>query len=273
MGELGPGTAWTDALRGVDVVFHLAARVHQLEDTAADPAAEYRRVNAAGTEHLARCAAARGVRRMVLVSSVKVNGESREQPYRDDEAPAPADPYGVSKLEAEQALARVARATGLEAVVLRPPLVYGPGVKANVLRLLRAVDSGLPLPLGGVRNRRSLVFSGNLVDALVACGTHPGAPGHTYLVSDGEDVSTPGLIRAIAAALGRSARLVPVPFPLLRAAGAILGKGAAVERLGGSLMVDSSGIRRELGWAPPFTLREGLERTAAWYRERGRATP
>lgn len=270
-GDLGPDTGWEPALRGVDVVFHLAARVHQLADTARDPATEYRRVNAAATGHLARSAAAAGVRRLVLVSSVKVNGEARAAPYRDEDPPAPADPYGASKLEAEEALFRVGRETGLEAVVIRPPLVYGPGVKANMLRLFRAVDRGLPLPLGGVRNRRSLVFSGNLVDALVACGTHPRAPGHAFLVSDGEDVSTPGLVRAIAAALGRPARLLPVPFAIIAAAGSLLGKRGAVERLGGSLTVDASGLRRELGWTPPFTLREGMERTAAWYRAAGRA--
>ncbi len=272
-GDLGPTTDWGSALQGVDVVFHLAARVHQLEDTANDPAAEYHRVNTAATEHLARSAAAAGVRRLVLASSVKVSGEARDLAYRDDDPPAPADPYGVSKLEAERALFRVARETGLEAVGIRPPLVYGPGVKANMLRLFRAVDRGLPLPLGGVRNRRSLVFSGNLVDAFVACGTHVHAPGHVFLVSDGEDVSTPDLVRAIAAALGKPARLVPVPLPLIAMAGALLGKRSAVERLAGSLTVDASGIRRELGWAPPFTLREGMERTAAWYRERGRAEP
>jgi len=272
-GDLGPETDWGPALHGVDVVFHLAARVHQLEDTAADPAAEYLRVNAAATGHLARSAAAHGVRRMVLASSVKVNGEARLAPYRDEDPPAPSDPYGVSKLEAEQALLQVARETGLEAAGIRPPLVYGPGVKANMLRLFRAVDRGLPLPLGAVRNRRSLVFSGNLVDALVACGTHPRAPGHVFLVSDGEDVSTPDLVRAIAAALGKPARLLPVPFPLIAAAGALLGKRGAVERLGGSLTVDASGLRRELGWAPPFTLRQGMERTAAWYRESLRNPP
>jgi nucleoside-diphosphate-sugar epimerase len=266
VGEIGPDTRWAGALSGVDVVFHLAARVHQLPDPSPDPASAYRRVNAAGTERLARAAAAAGVRRLVFVSSIKVNGEARAAPYTEDDAPAPADAYGESKREAEAALWSEARASGLEIVVVRPPLVYGPGVKANLLRLLRAVDRGLPLPLGAIRNRRSLLYVENLADALIACARDPRAAGRTYLVSDGEDLSTPGLIRALAKALARPARLVPVPVPLLRAAGTLLGARAAVDRLVGSLAVDSTRLRRELGWSPPFTTREGLERTAAWYR-------
>lgn len=254
---------WSAGLPGADVVFHLAARVHQMDDRAADPLAEFRRVNTEATERLARAAAAAGARRLVFVSSVKVNGGERERPYDEDDAPAPGDPYGQSKREAEERLAAVARETGLEVVVLRPPLVYGPGVRANMASLLRAVQRGLPLPLGAVRNRRSLVYVENLADCLERCGADPRAAGRTFLVSDGEDVSTPELVRRIARAFGRPARLLPVPVALLRAAAGLAGKGPAVERLAGSLAVDSSRVREVLGWTPPCSLDEGLRRTVA----------
>jgi nucleoside-diphosphate-sugar epimerase len=269
VGEIDGTTDWASALRGVDVVVHLAARVHMMRDDAADPLAEYRRVNTAGTERLARDAARAGVRRMVFVSSVKVHGEGGgPAPLRASDAPAPADPYGVSKAEAEEALHRVAAETGMEVVVLRPPLVYGPGVGANFLSLFRAVDRGLPLPLGRVRNRRSLVFVGNLADAILRAADHPDAAGRTFLVSDGEPVSTPALIRAVARALGRRPRLLPVPVALLHAAGAATGRGPAVSRLTGSLEVDSAPIRDTLAWTPPATLDEGLAATARWFRSR-----
>lgn len=264
-GELGPDSDWRTALHGVNAVFHLAARVHQLRDTSPDPAAEYRRINLEGTRTLARAAATAGVARLVFVSSIKVNGEARDRPYHEEDVPSPADPYGVTKWEAEQALARLQAETGLETVVVRPPLVYGPGVKANMFRLIRAVDRGLPLPFGSLANRRSLVYVENLADALIACGLAPRAAGRTYLVSDGEDLSTPGLVRAIAAALGRPLRLVPVPVSLLRFAAGALGASDAADRLAGSLSVDSTRIRRELGWSPPFSTTAGLERTADWY--------
>jgi UDP-glucose 4-epimerase len=264
-GELGPETDWAPALEGVDVVFHLAARVHRLRD-AADQVAEYARVNTAGTERLARSAAAVGAHRLVFVSSIKVNGETREEPYTEADSPSPTDRYGMSKWEAELALQRVARETGLETVVLRPPLVYGPGVRANMLRLLRAVDRGLPLPLRGLRNRRSFLYVENLADALLSCAVEPRAAGHLFLVSDGTDFSTPDLILALAEALGRHARLVNIPLPVILAAGRLLGASAAVERLCGSLAVDSSRIRRDLSWSPPYAPRAGFMKTAAWYR-------
>jgi UDP-N-acetyl-alpha-D-quinovosamine dehydrogenase len=267
VGDIGPDTDWRSALAQIDVVFHLAARVHQMKDAAADPLAEYRRVNTAGTERLAEIAAAAGVRRLVFVSSVKVHGEERDVPYAEDDAPAPRDPYGTSKLEAEQALADVSRRTGLEVVVARPPLVYGEGVKANMASLFRAVRRGIPLPLGSIeRNRRSLLYVGNLAHCLAACAIHPAASGRTYLVSDGEDVSTTALVRRIGAALGKAPRLLPVPGRALRLAGRLTGRRAAVERLLGSLAVDSTRVRTELGWAPPFDLTAGLDRTAAWFR-------
>lgn len=253
-------TDWSGAFDGVQAVIHLAARVHQMDDRAADPLAAFRAVNTAGTERLARAAAAAGVRRFVFVSSVKAVGEASAPGQSLDARtqPRPADPYGISKLEAERALQQVAADTGLEVVVVRPPLVYGPGVGANFRALLRAVGRGWPLPLGCVDNRRSLVSVANLADALRLCIEHPSAAGHTYFVTDGEDVSTAELCRRIGRALGRRARLLPVPVALLRLAGALTGRGGVVQRLTGSLLLDSSAIRRELGWRPPQTLDQAL---------------
>lgn len=268
VGEITGETDWSQALAGVDVVIHLAARVHVMRDTSSDPLAEFRRVNVAGTERLARSAAAMGVRRLVYVSSIKVNGEATHGGHRYTEAdkPSPEDPYGVSKWEAEQALHQVARETGLEVVIVRPPLVYGPGVKGNFASMLRVISSGLPLPLASVRNQRSLVYVANLADALIACATHPGAGGQTYLVSDGQDISTPELLRALGAGMDRPARLLPFPQALLRGIAAVLGKGAQADRLLGSLQVDSGKIRTELNWTPPFSLPQGLQATAEQYR-------
>ena len=268
-GDIGPDTDWRAALEGVRDVVHLAARTHVLRETAAHPLAEYRRINVGGTEQLARAAAARGVRRLVFLSSVKVNGEQTgERPYAEDDAPRPEDAYGVSKWEAEQALSRVAAATGLEVVVLRPPLVYGPGVKGNFLRLMGLVARGAMLPLGAIANRRSLVYAGNLAAAILTALAAPQAAGRTYLVSDGEDVSTPELVRATARALGVRPRLVSTPPALLRFAAALAGRRAEYARLAGSLQVDSSRMRRELAWRPAFTLAQGLAQTARWYHSR-----
>jgi len=255
VGDIGSGSGWHAALEGVRDVVHLAARTHVLRETAPDALAEYRRVNVAGTERVARAAAARGVRRLVFASSVKVNGESTgARPYTEDDAPRPEDPYGISKWEAEQALARVASETGLEVVVLRPPLVYGPGVRANFLRLMRLVASGLPLPFRSIRNRRSFLYLGNLVALLRRCAEHPRAAGKTLLAADGEDLSTPELTRRLGAALGRVPLLVPFPVALLPS------------RLAGSLLVDAAETRDVLDWRPPYGVDEGLARTAAWYR-------
>ena len=267
VGDIGPATDWQAACSNVDCVVHLAARTHVLRDTGVNSLAEYRRVNFEGTKRLAQTAARSGVKRFVFVSSVKVNGESTTtHPFTERDPPRPEDAYGISKWEAEQALWRIAGENGMEAVVLRPPLVYGPGVKGNLLQLLRAVARGVPLPLASIGNRRSLVFVGNLVDAILASAESSKATGNTYLISDGEDVSTPDLVRALARALEVPARLFPCPTALLKIGAATVGKSAAVSRLTGSLQIDSSKIRRELGWRPRYTVSEGIARMAEWYR-------
>lgn len=257
-------TDWSDALTGVDVVIHLAARVHVMLDDVSDPLEEFRRVNVAGTEHLARQAVRAGVRRFVYVSSIKVNGEATSggKGFSEADPLGPQDPYGISKCEAEQALHGIAAETGLEVVIVRPPLVYGAGVKGNFAQMLKVLALGIPLPLAAVKNLRSLIYVGNLVDALILCATHTAAAGQTYLVSDGEDISTPDLLRQLGAAMGHPARLFSCPPVLLKLAGGLTDKADQVERLLGSLQVDSSKIRRELGWTPPYTLSQGLQATA-----------
>lgn len=251
---------WSAALQGVQVLVHTAARAHIMRDSAADPLAAFRQVNVNATVHLARQAAAAGVRRFVYLSSVKVHGEATltGQAFRETDVPAPQDAYAQSKLEAEQALRQVARDSGLELVIVRPTLVYGPGVKANFAALVRVVQRGLPLPLGAVRNQRSLLGLDNLVDFLLLCMTHRQAAGQTFLVSDGHDISTPELLRKLACALGVRAQVFAVPLWLLQAGAMCLGKGAWMRRLCGNLQVDISKARQVLGWAPPVSLEEGL---------------
>lgn len=262
-------TDWADMLQGVDVIVHLAARVHVMEEHAIDPLAEFSVVNLHGTTNLARQAAKAGVKRFVYVSSIKVNGEqtSKGRPFTESDHLQPQDAYAISKWAAEQALHSISQETGMEVVIVRPPLVYGPNVKANFLKLLELVDRGVPLPLGSVENSRSLIYVGNLVDALITCATHPAAAGNAYLVSDGEDVSTPQLIQAVADALHRPGRVFPMSLALMRGAAALIGKSAAIDRLMQSLVVDSSKIHSELGWQPPYTMAQGLQATAEWYRQ------
>jgi len=314
VGSIDGATDWTAALRCVDVVIHLAARVHVMKDAVANPLAEFLKVNLDGTANLARQAASARVKRLVYVSSVKVNGECTLFPstsplnplvkqlairlspqagkslvipqageeanekgnlqslgegkrvFSESDKPHPQDSYGVSKWQAEQALHRVAAETGLEVVIVRPPLVYGAEVKGNFAQMLKILSKGIPLPLASVHNLRSLVYVENLVDALIVCATHSAAAGQTYLVSDGEDISTPDLLRQLGDAMGHPARLFPCPPALLKLAGRLTGKADQIERLMGSLQVDSGKIRRELGWAPPYTLEQGLRATADWYR-------
>jgi nucleoside-diphosphate-sugar epimerase len=266
VGAIGPETDWTLALADIEAVVHLAARVHVLYDKVRDPLTEFRQVNVFGSARLAETAAAVGVRRLVYVSSIKVNGESTlGQVFTEADVPAPQDAYGQSKLEAEQVLHRISEKTCLELVIVRPPLVYGPGVGANFLRMMNWINRGFPLPFASVHNLRSLIYLGNLVDALISCLMHPRAAGEIFLVSDGEDVSTPELIRRLAQAMGRSPRLVSFPLALLRLAGSLSGNSAELGRLLASLRIDSSRIRRELRWNPPFSMDQGLQETAAWY--------
>jgi nucleoside-diphosphate-sugar epimerase len=317
IGNIGPKTDWSKALAGIDGIVHLAARVHVMHDSAADPLSAFRRVNAAGTKRLAQQAAEAGVKRLVYISSVKVNGEStgdesRGQPstqsyavprrsevggrrsevgdqrsavyaklrrakevggqgsvskefFSEKDVPQPQDPYAVSKWEAEQILHDVGADTGLEVVILRPPLVYGPEVSGNFLKLQRLVFTGLPMPLASIRNRRSLIYVGNLVDAIITCLIHPKAAGEIFLVSDGRDLSTSELIRLMAEAMGRKACLLSFPPSLLKIMGKLTGRSAEIERVVGSLCVDSSKIRVMLGWKPLFTVEEGIRKTSADY--------
>jgi len=270
VGDIGPDTDWSKALNGVDAVVHLAARVHVMDDSASDSLVAFRWVNVKGTERLAQQAVAANVRRFFFMSSVKANGEERAQPYTERDMPMPLDPYGISKWEAEQKLHKVAKETGIELVVLRPPLVYGPRVKANFLRLLKVVDRGIPLPLASVNNKRSLIYLENLVDVIITCIKHPIATGQTYLVSDGEDVSTPELIRLISKAMNRKSRLFPFPPSMLKSIGKIIYRSAEIDRLAGSLFVDSRKIRTMLGWKPPYTPEEGIRKTVLWYKKYGK---
>jgi nucleoside-diphosphate-sugar epimerase len=267
VGDLTSGSDWRSALAGVRCVVHAAARVHVMEDHAQNALAEYRRVNVEGTLSLARQAADAGVQRFIFLSSIKVNGESTApaNPFRASDPALPLDDYGVSKLEAEAALAVVCAATGIELVVIRPPLVYGPGVGANFQRLMRWVNKGVPLPFAAVENRRSLVGIDNLVDLIRACIRHPAAAGQVLLASDDEDVSTPELIRKLAAAMSVRARLIAVPPVMLRIAAGLTGRSAAMSRLCDSLQVDISATRNTLAWTPPLSLDEGLARAAAGF--------
>lgn len=261
MPPLGPHADFRALLSGVREVVHLAARVHVMHDIAADPLAAFREVNTAGTLALAQQAAATGARRFVYVSSIKVNGEQtmHGRAYRHDDKPAPQDPYGISKHEAEVGLRAIAVATGLEVVIVRPPLVYGPGVKANFAALMHIVQRGLPLPLGAVtNNRRSFIALANLVDLLATCLHHPAAANQTFLVSDGEDLSTADLLQRMAKAMDRSARLIAIPTKLLHLGAAILGRRDQAQRLLGNLQLNIEHTRSTLGWTPPISVDEGL---------------
>ncbi len=264
VGAIGNSTNWSTTLSGVDVVVHLAARVHVMNDTSIDPLAEFRQVNVDGTLNLARQAANAGVKRFIFVSSVKVNGEQTiaDKPFTEDMAPFPQDAYGISKLEAEQGLLKIAQETGMEVVIIRPPLIYGAGVKANFASMMRAVKRGIPLPLGAIHNKRSFVYVGNLVSMIMCCIDHPAAANQVFMVSDGDDLSTTQLLRSCAAALGVRARLLPVPQKLLELGAAVLGKHAVTQRLCGNLQVDISKARTMLSWTPPFSVADGLKAAA-----------
>lgn len=260
---------WAALLRGVACVIHLAARVHVMRDNVSSPLDAFRQVNVVGTECLAKAAAANGVKRLVYVSSIKVNGEAtfENEMFVEDDPAHPQDHYGISKWEAEQTLHRIATETGLEMVIVRPPIVYGAAVKGNFSKMLKVVSKGIPLPLASIANLRSFIYVGNLTSALTLCAMHPSAAGQTYLVSDGEDISTTDLLRQLGAAMGLPARLFFCPSILLNLMGYLTGNVKQVGRLLGSLQVDSSKIRRELNWMPPYTLQQGLQLTVtSWLK-------
>ena len=269
VGEITGGTNWGDALNRVDVVVHLAARVHVMHETAADPLKAFRTVNVEGTLNLAKLAKVAGVKRFLFLSSIGVNGSqtSLEKPFSEKDIPQPHNSYALSKWEAEQGLMRIAEETGLEVVIIRSPLVYGFGAPGNFASLMRAVQRGWPLPLGAVHNQRSLVALDNLVDFIVTCITHPKAANQTFLVSDGKDLSTTELVRGMAQTAGVPARLLPVPVWALQAGASLFGKGDVVQRLCGNLQVDISKSRELLGWSPPISVDEGLRRAVGGGRE------
>lgn len=259
---------WPELLEGAAAVVHLAARAHVVRDSAADPLAEFRRANVAGTERLLEAAIDGGVPRFVFVSSIGVLGnDSGSRAFTASDAPQPVEPYAVSKWEAEQRVTARTAGTGTQPVIVRPPLVHGPGVKGNFLRLLRLVDSGLPLPFAGLTTQRSFVGVENLCGLLIACTTHPAAAGRTLLVADGEDVTLPGLLAAIGRGLGRPARLFRAPWGLIEALAKLTGRGGDLARLAGSLRVDDSATRHLLGWRPGVRFEEGIRAMAEWYLE------
>jgi nucleoside-diphosphate-sugar epimerase len=262
IGSVPAGADGATVLRQTRVLVHLAARVHVMHDVAADPLTAFRAVNVAGTLNLARQAVEAGVKRFVFISSIGVNGSQtlRDKPFSESDKPNPHNAYALSKWEAEQGLMQIADQTGLEVVIIRPPLVYGANAPGNFGSLLRAVNLGWPLPLGTVRNQRSLMALDNLVDFIITCTTHPEAANQTFLISDGQDLSTTELVRAMARAAGVPARLLPVPVWVLELAGRLVGKGDAVQRLCGNLQIDSSKARKILGWNPKVSFQEGLRR-------------
>ena len=268
VGGLDDKTNWEEALVDVDVVFHLAADGNPRHESADEQLQRFRKVNVAGTDGLARAAVLRGIRRFVYLSSIKANGEqtSLTEPFSEASVPEPITPYGLSKWEAEKILWNVVKGTKTEAVVVRPPLVYGAGVKGNFLQLLNLVAKQIPLPIAGLGNRRSLIYLDNLLDILALCAKYPAAAGKTYLVSDGEDVSTSDLIKKIADAMGTHPRLFYFPVFLLRMSASAFGKSEQAGRLLGSLVVDNKKIRQELNWIPPYSLQQGLQATVDWYK-------
>lgn len=266
IGDLNEKTDWSNALLGCDVVVHLAARVHLMSDTSCDPLSAFRAVNVNATLNFARQAFLSGVQRFIFVSSVKVNGvETRNKPFVSFDEPAPVDPYGQSKLEAEIALRELSDATGLEVVIIRPPLVYGPGVRANFLKLMQLVKMGMPLPLGAINNRRSMVALDNLVDLLILCAQHPAAAGQTFMVSDDHDVSITELLRMLADAMGKRLLLIPVPAMIIASTAKLLGQSAITNRLLGSLQVDITHTKSTLGWQPVISTRESIGKTVTHF--------
>lgn len=266
VGDLNASTDLRGALTKVDVVIHAAARAHVLREEASNPLTEFRRVNVDATLNLARQAAEAGVKRFIFISSIGVNGaETLDEPFSEISLPAPVTDYAISKYEAEQALQQLLQTMRMELVIIRPPLVYGPDAPGNFGRLLRLVASGLPLPLGGISNRRSLIARENLVDFIITCVSHPKAAGEVFLVSDGQDLSTTELVRQLAKGMGKRLLLLPVPTGMLKFAATMLGRQSVYQQLCGSLRVDSGKARAVLNWTPPLSVNEALRKTAAHF--------
>ncbi|BCM25276.1 UDP-glucose 4-epimerase [Methyloradius palustris] len=260
-------TDWSVYLHDIEIIVHLAARVHVMNELSNDSLTAFQEVNLHATVNLAVQAAKAGVRRFVYISSIKVNGEyTHSHPFTELDAPNPKDPYGISKWQTEQALRAVSIRTGMQIVIVRPPLIYGIGVKANFLNLMKLIDRRVPLPFGSINNKRSMLYVENLVDALVQCAIHEKAAGETYLLSDGYDVSTPELCRLIAMSFGRSVWMINFNLLIMYWLSKLLGKSAAIERLTQSLQIDSRKIRRDLGWSPPYTIEQGLAETVDWFK-------
>jgi nucleoside-diphosphate-sugar epimerase len=271
IGDIDEITDWQDCLGGVECVIHLANRTHVMDEQSSNPLALYRKVNTGGTLHLARQAAAAGIKRFIFISSIKVNGESTllGQAFTPKDQHVPVDPYGLSKYEAELGLKLITKQTGLEVVVIRPPLIYGPGVKANFLKMMQWVEKGIPLPLGAIQNQRSMLGLDNLINFIELCITHPDAAGQTFLVSDDHDVSTTELLKEIASAMHRPARLLSIPQHLIEKFLILLGKRYISERLCGSLQLDISLTKARLSWKPPHSFKEQLHKTVLDYLSRG----
>jgi len=267
--DIGPDIDWSDAVAGVEAVVHLAARVHVMHETAMEGLQRHRRVNTEGTATLARAAARAGVERFIYLSSVKVNGERTiGRPFSEADPAAPVDAYGISKLEAELRLTQITRETGINTVIFRPPLIYGPGVKGNFLRLIKLVGYGLPLPLASIKNARSLLCVDNMVSAIEAVLVRPQPVNGIFMVSDGHDLSTPELVRCIGAAMGKKPRLLPCPPSWLLAAAGLVGKGAEARRMIESLRINCSKLRQELQWNPPFTVETGITAAVQWQQQK-----
>jgi UDP-glucose 4-epimerase len=268
--DIGPWTDWSNKLNGIDCVIHCAARVHLMNDKDENPLKAFREVNVQGTLTLARAAEKSGVKRFIFVSTIKVNGESTTYnlPYKAADEPSPEDPYGISKAEAETGLKLISDETGMEVVIIRPPLVYGPGVKANFAAMLKLVSTGIPLPFGCInQNKRSMVYVGNLISLIIECIKNPNAANQTFLVSDDDDLSTKEFVKSLSAGLGKSGLMLPVPNVLFSIAGKVLGKSEIIDRLCGSLQVDINHTKNTLNWQPPFSVLHGFSATAEYFKD------
>ena len=266
VGDIGPGTDWSYALDGIDVVIHLAGKAH-VTDGGEDQTKEFHRVNTQGTAHLCRMAVSYGVRRFIYISTVKVHGEtSAVEPFSEKDIPAPTGGYATSKFEAEQSIHAITANSDMKAIILRPPMIYGPGLKGNLPRLIRLIDTGVPLPLSSIKNRRSLLNISNLTDLIARLINHPVSGARTFLVSDGQDLSTRDLVYLLAKAMGKKARLFPCSPSIIMSIAGPLKRKDDIERILGSLFVDSSFVQKELNWKPPHSVWSGLKDTVTWYR-------